>query len=65
MWVFISSRLRQWVLFAVAVPILTSLIHLLRTRIEKKSGETALTKALAKIEDFGQRRPGQREVNRR
>ena len=58
MWVFISSRLRQWLLFAIAVPLLTSLVHVVRTRIEKKSGQTPLTKALGQVENFGQRRRG-------
>ncbi len=55
MWLFITARLRQWVIFAVAVPLATTLVHLVRERIEAKSGPTRLTKALGTVEGFGQR----------
>lgn len=56
MWLFISSRLRQWLIFAVAVPLLTLLVHAVRQAIEKRSGESTLTRALARIEDLGRRK---------
>ncbi|HEX8511316.1 MAG TPA: hypothetical protein VF635_17695 [Propionibacteriaceae bacterium] len=55
MWAFISARLRQWLFFAVALPVLTLLVHVLRQIIEKRSGETRLTRVLAQLEDLGRR----------
>ena len=56
MWLFITARIRQWILFAVAIPLLTVLIRYVRMALEKRSGQTALTRGLAKLEGFGQRR---------
>ena len=55
MWVFISARLRSWLAFAVVVPIATTLVHLVRKRLESRSGRTALVVALTKIENIGVR----------
>jgi hypothetical protein len=56
MWVFISARLRQWLFFAVAIPLLTVLVHGLRRLIERRTGETGLTRALARAESLGRRK---------
>lgn len=41
MWVFFTSRLRQWLVVAVAVPLATVLVRTIRRRIEKKTGRRA------------------------
>ncbi|MCW2801984.1 MAG: hypothetical protein QOF52_1038 [Propionibacteriaceae bacterium] len=56
MWLFIMARLRQWIFFAIAVPVLTLLVRLIRTALEKRSGETKLTRGLQTLEDLGQRK---------
>lgn len=56
MWVFISARLRQWIIFAVAVPLITTLIHVIRERLETRSGITKVSRALGVIENVGRRR---------
>jgi hypothetical protein len=56
MWLFIMARLRQWIFFAIAVPVLTLLVRFIRTALEKRSGETKLTRALRTLEDLGQRK---------
>lgn len=56
MWVFISSRLRQWVIVALVLPLVTSVVHFIRGRLEARSGPTKLTKALGTVEGFGERR---------
>jgi hypothetical protein len=56
MWMFISARLRSWVIFAIAVPVATTAVHMVRERLEAKSGRTPLVTALSKIENFGMRR---------
>jgi hypothetical protein len=55
MWVFISARLRQWILFAVAIPLATTVVHLVRVRLEHRSGQTNLVRLLTKLENLGQR----------
>ncbi|SDU99610.1 hypothetical protein SAMN04488544_3186 [Microlunatus sagamiharensis] len=56
MWVFFTSRLRQWLVVAVAVPLATVLVRTIRRRIEKKTGETRLTRGLGHVEDLGRRK---------
>ena len=64
MWVFFTSRLRQWLILAVAVPIATVLVRTIRRRIEKRTGETRLTRGLGRVEDLG-RRTRRKERGRR
>jgi hypothetical protein len=56
MWVFISARLRQWIIFAIAVPIITTVVHLIRQRVEARTGATRFTRLLGLVERIGQRR---------
>jgi predicted metal-binding membrane protein len=56
MWVFITARLRAWLLFAVAIPVLTVVLHAVRRAVEARSGQTRLTRALAQLEDLGRRK---------
>ncbi len=56
MLLFFTSRLRQWLLFAVAVPMLLILVRLVRQTLERRSGDTRLTGALRRVEELGQRR---------
>lgn len=65
MWLFITARLRQWIIFAVAVPIATTIVHLIRQRMEAKSGPTRLTKVLGSAEGFGQSRRRDKGARRR
>lgn len=60
MWLFITARLRQWIILAVAVPLLTLLVRTIRGALEKRSGgETTVTKGLRKLEQLGQRKKRQ------
>ena len=56
MWLFITARLRQWLILAVVVPLASLLVHLIRTAIEKRTGETKLTRALTTVEEIGRRK---------
>jgi hypothetical protein len=56
MWLFLTARLRQWLILAVLVPVVTTLVHVIRTRIEARSGSTRLTRLLARLVGRGQRR---------
>jgi hypothetical protein len=56
MWMFISARLRSWLIFAVAMPVATTAVHMLRERLEARSGRTPLVTVLSKIENIGRRK---------
>ena len=56
MWLFITARLRQWLFFAVAIPLLTTVVHIIRQALEKRSGSTRLTRILAQAENLGRRK---------
>ena len=60
MWLFLTSRLRQWLLFAVAVPMLLLVVRLVRQTLEKRAGQSRLTGALRQVEEIGQRRRNRR-----
>lgn len=59
MWMFLTARLRQWVIFALVFPVLLRILRTIRQSIEKRSGRSRLTRALAKVEELG-RRPDRR-----
>ena len=56
MWMFITARLRAWLIFAIVLPIVTTAVHLLRQRLEARSGLTPLVTVLTKIENLGRRK---------
>ena len=56
MWMFISARLRSWLIFAVVMPLATTAVHILRERLEARSGRTTLVTVLSKIENIGRRK---------
>jgi hypothetical protein len=43
-------------IFAIAVPIATTVVHMLRERLEARSGRTPLVTVLTKIENIGMRK---------
>ena len=55
MWVFFTSRLRQWLILAIAVPLATVLVRTIRRSIEKRTGQTRLTRGLGQVENLGRR----------
>jgi len=60
MWLFLTARIRQWVIFAIAVPLATTVVHLLRKKLEARSGPTRLTRALTTVENLGRSRSRRR-----
>jgi hypothetical protein len=56
MWMFISARLRSWLIFAILLPIVATAVHMLRERLEARSGRTPLVTLLTKIENIGMRK---------
>lgn len=56
MWLFITARLRQWIILAIAVPLLTYVVRAIRRALEKRAGhDTTVTRRLGKLEDLGRR----------
>ena len=46
MWVFLSRRLRMWLLLAIALPLARALVHRLARAAERRDPSTRTAKAL-------------------
>jgi hypothetical protein len=57
MWALFSSRLRTWLLFAVAVPLAGALARAVARRLERRNGPTKVSRALNSAGDLATRRP--------
>lgn len=64
MWVFLSRRIRLWLLVAVGLPFLRRILGGLGERLEASRGETTLTRGL-KASDRHLARYGRRGRRRR
>ncbi len=64
MWVFLSSRIRTWVLLAVALPVLRSVVHRLATASANRNAGSVPTRALRGA-DAGLARVARRREKRR
>jgi hypothetical protein len=53
MWLFLTARLRQWVILAIVIPLATALVRRIRRRLEARSGPTKVTKVLGAVEGLG------------
>jgi hypothetical protein len=58
MWALLSSRLRTWLLLAVAVPLIGALARAIARRLERRNGSSRLSRALYSIGDLAARRGG-------
>ena len=63
MWLFVSSRLRQWVLLSVALPLTLAALRWLRRRLEARHGSTKLTRGLSKADSLGARVTGKEHAH--
>jgi hypothetical protein len=55
MWLFLTSRLRTWLLLTVVVPLATGLLRRVGQVLERRTGSTPVTRALYKAGDLGDR----------
>jgi hypothetical protein len=55
MWLFFSRRLRMWLILTVVVPITTGLLRRVGRSLERRNGSSALSRALLKAGDVGDR----------
>ena len=68
MWALFSTRLRTWLLFAVALPVAGTLARAVAGRIERRNGETRVSRSLHKASDLvarKQRKPVSEPPRRR
>jgi hypothetical protein len=57
MWALLSTRLRTWLLIAVALPLAGALARVVARRLERRNGSTKLSRALQTAGDMAARRP--------
>ncbi|MFD2090862.1 hypothetical protein [Blastococcus deserti] len=55
MWLFLTRRLRMWLILTVVVPLTTGLLRRLGRRLERRTGPTAVSRALLRAGDLGDR----------
>ena len=56
MWALLSTRLRTWLLIAVALPLAGALARAVARRLERRNGSTKLSRALQTAGDMAARR---------
>jgi len=64
MWLFLTARLRRWLLMAIAVPALLGLVRFLRVRLEQRTGPNTRTRTLARLEHLALGETAQRSHHR-
>ncbi len=55
MWLFLSRRLRTWLVLTVLVPLTTSLLRRVGRTMERRSGPSGVSRALLRAGDLGDR----------
>jgi hypothetical protein len=66
MWLFLSRRLRMWLILTVLAPLATGLLRRLGSTIERRAGSTPVSRALLRAAHVGDRaRAGLRGGRRR
>ena len=64
MWAFLSRRLRQWLLFVFAAPLIARALHRVAERLESSRGESTVTKGLHGAGDLAAKVRGMRRRRR-
>jgi len=66
MWLLLTRRLRMWLILTVVVPLTTGLLRRIGRGLERRRGPSAVSNALLKAGDLGDRaRAGLRGGRRR
>jgi hypothetical protein len=55
MWLFFTRRLRMWLILTVVVPLTTGVLRKVGRRLERRNGPSAVSRALLKAGDLGDR----------
>jgi hypothetical protein len=54
MWLFLSRRLRMWLILTVLVPLATGLLRRVGRRLERRNGPTRVSRALLRAGEVGE-----------
>ncbi len=66
MWLFLTRRLRVWLILTVLVPLATGLLRRVGLALQRRNGPTRVSRALLQAGDLGERaRARRRGVGRR
>ena len=55
MWLFLSRRLRTWLILTVLVPLTTGLLRRAGRSLEQRNGSTSVSRTLLRAGDLGDR----------
>jgi hypothetical protein len=55
MWLFLTRRLRMWLILTVVVPLATGLLRRLGRTRERRTGPSRVSRALLRAGDLGER----------
>ena len=55
MWLFLTRRLRMWLILTVLVPLASGLLRRIGVALERRTGPTAVSRALLKVGELGDR----------
>jgi hypothetical protein len=55
MWLFLTRRLRMWLILTVLVPLASGLLRRLGLTLERRSGPTGISRALLEAGELGVR----------
>jgi formate hydrogenlyase subunit 4 len=55
MWLFLTRRLRMWLILTVVVPLTTGVLRKVGRRLERRNGPSAVSRALLRAGDLGDR----------
>ncbi|MCF6509312.1 hypothetical protein E9549_18160 [Blastococcus sp. MG754426] len=55
MWLFLTRRLRMWLILTVVVPLATGVLRRLGRALERRRGPSTVSNALLKAGDLGDR----------
>ncbi len=55
MWLFLTARLRTWLVLTVLVPLATGLLRRLGRALERRTGPSAVSRGLLRAGDLGDR----------
>ena len=55
MWLFLTRRLRMWLILTVLVPLGSGVLRRIGTALEQRNGSTGISRALLKAGELGDR----------
>jgi hypothetical protein len=55
MWLFLTRRLRMWLILSVVVPLTSGVLRKIGRRLERRNGPTPVSRALLRAGELGDR----------